>query len=118
MTLSSLVSLLPKKILTPGMVEESMSNKLWMATPSRFHGKTSHFLAVGTLVNAQATLHKTGSVAFCYGSGNSGSNSIAAGLEDDEFSLAFPMPLSGFNAGGVPSKYVCLFCQWLREPSL
>ena len=63
------------------------------------------FGSSGTLVNAQATLHKTGSVTFCYGSGNSGSNSIAAGLEDDEFNLTFPMPLSGFNAGGVSSSF-------------
>mmetsp|Transcript_640 Transcript_640/g.1267 ORF Transcript_640/g.1267 Transcript_640/m.1267 type:complete len:480 (+) Transcript_640:242-1681(+) len=64
-----------------------------------------HYGTPGTFVNAQVTLHKTGDITFCYGTGNTGSNSIAAGLEDDASSLAFPMPLDGFDAQGVSTSF-------------
>jgi len=56
-------------------------------------------------INAQVTLHKSGSITFCWGSGDTGFNSIAAGIEDDEFSLAFPVPLPGFDQYGITGTY-------------
>ncbi|KAL3932836.1 MAG: hypothetical protein SGARI_003857, partial [Bacillariaceae sp.] len=65
----------------------------------RFFGSQTDF------VNAQVTLFKNGNVFFCWGEGNLESNSFAAGLEDDGFSLAYPVPLPGFDSQGITDTF-------------
>ena len=66
-------------------------------------------------VNAQVTLHKTGDITFCYGSGNTAGNYISAGLSDNAFSLAFPMPLPGFDAQGRSALFPQNTCACLNN---